>query len=719
MPGFGFGGAMRRHRRGAALLPGAPAPSRFPISAIAADGWQAVWAQGTPPVFTPDSAPQMMAVTRAGFDASGAATSYVDSRIFTRRVRQPFPDQALDTPANVALDDYVYATDTIAGVTNNSAETSPAPVAAWTMPDRLLVGDAISWELVAFHRDARGARQVACVVVTASDGTTSVSQTISATRISTLCADPNPVEVFAGSIDISSLATGLITLNARVYPWIGGASSVRDSSTNSTAREFSPRHYLKNTARAAAPPLAYVASTGSDTTGLWSTNAANAAAAPFLTVGGAFAAIDNATRGTPATGGIADGCRVRIVDNVSAGTNSTNRVQNVAAVVIERAPDTPRASAIVTLGATWAPRLGASGTSLSAPITEGALIFSDVSLSRTGAFTISGAAAARLRLYLLNINLSLTGSGSSMLNQSHDYLYGVTIATTLTGTFGAGTYEHRIFRGVVYDAGNVAMEQWVTIGSSISRPSTASVRDATKGAIIYNNRFLNPNSTASPITIATPSAGQTIADFVAVQNLIETTHTTTSSPAFRLSSDSMRGDSYNTIIAHNVSTGYGTVGRHNIFYDDTPSSEADRRTHRMIRHVGDIASAINSKGDRFYGGVADPAEAPFRLGNFAYTHGVGCEGNWSMFFVTSQAEQTYGGLKSNIGTSTTVRNDPLFVNYRGTDGAQDIASAGTGGGDYRLRANSPARGAVRGPVLSFDLAGAPRTAGAQPAGAYV
>ena len=245
------------------------------ISAVGTDGWQATWASGTPPTFTPDSSPVAQTFSRAGYDAAGATTTYSEDMTMLRRVRNVFPSQATDTATSVALEDYIYSTDSASGVTNSSTEISPVPIANWTMRDRQLVGDSIYWEIIAFHRNFRSGRQVACVRVRGNDGTTQTAwQVVATTAVSTYAEDPNPIEVYSNTLDISGLADGLIWLEGEIMPWNGGAASVLASESSSVPREFSRRYHLKDTARAASPPLAYVASTGNDATGVWSTTAA-------------------------------------------------------------------------------------------------------------------------------------------------------------------------------------------------------------------------------------------------------------------------------------------------------------------------------------------------------------------------------------------------------------------------------------------------------------
>jgi hypothetical protein len=648
-------------------------------------------------------------VQRQGFDATGAATTITDTLYTMKRVRQPYPNENSLTADKVTLGEYIYSTDTIAGVTNSSTETSPKPVCAWTMEARRLVGNSIDWEIIAFHINGRGRQFVPCVQVRATDGTTTTAwQTVSTTSLSTHAEDANPIEVFAGTLDITALASGVVTLEAQVPPFIGGAASVRSTADTAVQREFSPRRFYKDAARFAAPPLAYVASTGNDSTGVWSTSAATAAATPFLTVGGAMTAMNDATRGTPATGGFMDGCRIRIVDTVSIGSVSTTRTQYAASPVIERAPGTARASAIVTWGATFRPRLGV-GTLLGG-LTEGAISFYDVTVNRTGAFTMIGEAGTVLQCHFRNV--ALANSSATAINNSNSvsYFYGVVNSGTPIAWGRSTGIQKRLIRGVTADLANNSMESWVTIGCTITRPSGLDSEDPSKGFINYNNKWLNPSSTGGVGAFTGAVSGGDFGPYVQVQNLVETTHATASTAGLRFANDGALGNLVHSINYANTHTGYGSVGRQNQLYDEATVA----RFHKLHLDRGNIYSQINTKGDIFQNDGT-------RLGQFAYFHGIGAQGNFSMFRVNGGASERkgYAGPGSLINTtSDTVRQDPLFTTDGGTQGSGGTPSAGTGGGNYVLQGGSPARGIVAVPLLRFDLAGNARLATNDAAGAY-
>ena len=60
------------------------------LASINAVGWSAEYS-GTPPAFTPDTAPETVSGLRQGYDATGAATAYDEALTLTKRVRQAHP----------------------------------------------------------------------------------------------------------------------------------------------------------------------------------------------------------------------------------------------------------------------------------------------------------------------------------------------------------------------------------------------------------------------------------------------------------------------------------------------------------------------------------------------------------------------------------------------------------------------------------------------------
>lgn len=675
-----------------------------PFTAIAADGWQAT-------VATPvDLSLSRARVSRQGYDTTGTAATISDTLYLTKRVRQAYPSNASLTANNQALSDYVYSTDTISGATNNSTLTSPKPIACWAMPQRQLVGNSVHWEIAAFHRNARLGKQVACVQVRANDGTTQTAwQTVSTTAISTIVEDAVPVETYSGDIDVTALATGAFWLEAKVYPWFGAAAAVLSSEDQTNLRDFYRAYFVKNTTTYATPPYVYVASTGNDSTGVVSTTAATALASPCLTIGGA---IVKARAALGATSGAMAGLRIRIVDSITCGNPSYNSYGfGIGSVIIERAPGTARAAAIVNIAATFRPMQLA----VTNAINEFGLIFSDVSLVLGGAYIVQGEATCKAHVQFWNCNINFGSFATGMRGSSHVAYYGVAVTNAHANTFSisAPNGEVRMMRGITGNLSGGAPTALNTIGCSLTNASAAAGIDVTKPVICYANKYLNPLNSNAPIyfTGAVAQSGVDLGAVAIVQNLVETIHTSSSSPSFRVASDGEYGNIVHAVIHHNTILGAGILGRSNMFYDEHGSVA---RNHKLASVKGNIFVQLNTKGDIFTTNGA-------RLGNFAFTHGVGCEGNFTMYQVSavSSEAQAYPGIGSNIGTSTTARNDPLFTSYAGTTYANPTYTAGAGGGDYTLQGGSPARDILSGPLLGFDMAGVSRGSGMQHAGAYI
>lgn len=671
------------------------------VTAINADAWSATYT--SPPTFDPVGNPKYVVAQRQGYDATGTAITLIDVLILTQRVRQPYPSQASLTTNRVALSDYIYSTDTVLGVTNSSAEVSPKPIANWALPDHAVVGNTIRLEVVAFHRNARGREQVACVEFRATDGTTTVSQKVSQSVISGRTGDANPIIVYQCDLDISTLANpATVTVNAKVYPFVGGAASIADSTASAVLREFSPRIYRRHTTLAASPVYTYVdAAAGNDTTGVVSTTAATASATPCLTIGGAIKRL-------VAVNGIVDGCIIRL----KAGTHTLNatgivstQAQSVAELLITRDPAVAQSAVILQYG-TVASRmfLGAAG---------GWLRISDVTFNRTGPTQQIGEGTSRLRIVYENMPIDNGLQNVAFVGGACDYiLIGTPIANWSPTAFQVGNPVQLLSRGVSGVVGS-NIEGWLVLGCSLNNASLSYGTRSDIGSITACNRFTSPSATAGVFAVGGATATNNVAF---CGNLVEWT-SATANPAIRVSADGAAGSTSHIVLHHNTVTGFYLNGRCNIFYDEG----ATRRTHKLMSVRGNIWNQINTKSDVFRGLNEVGADASSAVGNWAYLYGVGCQGEFSQFIdannegIGGRFAQAYPGLQAKTGTSNTVRQDPLFTTYAGTTAGP---TAGAGGGVYTIGGASPATGTQTNPTLRFDLAGVTRSAVAASAGAY-
>lgn len=698
--------------------------------------------------YAPDTAPETLRLYRQGYDANANPASYTDDIVLTQRVRQTWQGLAASMVNlfgdRVALSEPVYRTDTPAdGVKNYCTEHSPKPIAGWWTLQRRVVGDTVGGsgdpiEIVVGHANARSNREAAAVKWIWSDGVnTPVTAITSSTVVSGRAGDRHAQIVFQmPSMDISSLNTGLVTLNAEVYPWIGAAASVAKSADSAVEREFSPRYYLHNATKAASPPIAYVcanagtgdvctasggSSAGNDTNGCWSTTAATAAATPFATVQGAINGAASATcSNSTTTGGVVDGGIVRIglAGTYTLASAATTRTQNVACVSVDRDSSITRANAVVAFGTTqYRPKLGGSLTS---PVVTGCLRFHDVKISRTGTQGIGNAADTTLELQWDDVDFDNGSNSATWLVNANDYMTGVTF-TNLTGgsALGAGTPEHRLMRGISVDINGGNIEGWWLGGSDITRPGqiTANTRTAS-GTIIHGVFIAQPAGS----TVFAPGASENISHIAILQNVCEWT-TATSGHCLSATNDSYTGSNNHFVNHMNTTAGFFTSGRQNGPYDEG----ATPRQTKFWSQRGNIIVALFTKGDWVRGAVEAGADAPYRVGNYAFTYGVGLQGNLIQWVDTPNGgiggdrQLTYPGLGAKVGTSsTTTTMDPLFTSNQAAtwSGSGTTVTAGAGGGTYSVSGSSPAKNIVTQPPLAFDYAGNARGATTTCAGAY-
>ncbi len=671
---------------------GTPPPAYMIGGSIAADGWQMTAASALPTGPVLDSA--VFDVVRAGFNSTGGATTYTDQMYVTKRIREPYPNQASLTADKAACSDFIYEDDAVIGMTNNSTLVSPKPIAKWVMLDRDVVGNSITPEIVAFHRDG-----VAYVEFRATDGTDTVYAGTSTSEVLGASYDQFAVVGYKATLDITSLAAGRITVHAKVWPRIGVTASVLDSADKSERREFSARYYRKDTTLAASPYYVYVNnSTGNDTTGAVSTTAATAEASPVLTIAGALQRIN-------AVVGAVDGCIIRFMAGTHTLTSpAATRTQNIAAVTVTRDPNAARSAVILQWGtASFNPRLSGS---LNATTNTGCIRWQDVTMDRTGTSNMPGDSGKRIEIQVKECVWDNNSHGASMFNLSDVWWHGTEhIAQDSTASQPTANGAHMIWRGCSGNLNNATIDAYCVVGCSFQSPGRVNNGDIRtfEGNVRAFNRF-NVTGTAGTYFTINFSTNNLTEGAAFVQNLIEVT-SATGQTMVAMSADSANCDTKHMIVAHNTVTGFTAAGRSNLFYNDTV---ADPRTHTLHRVVGNIHVQLNTKHDVF---MSDGT----RVNGWSYLYAVGCEGEFSQFEDAGTFEQEYAGKNADIGTSSVTRNDPLFTNYQGTI---DGVTGGAGGGTYTLTGGSPAAGIVPRRFISHDIAGTARPATNDAAGAY-
>ena len=719
MPGLGLGyGTFRRRLMGSGAVV-------LPFSSVNAAGWSVEYSS-TPPGLNPLSS---FFVTRQGFDATGTATTFADTLVATQRVRVAGTTEL--SSLTVAASDYAYSTDTILGVTNNSTEASPKPVAQWVTADHAVVGDTLTVELVAYHRDARNNLPVACVVGTATDGTNTVTATSATPIVLAHPQDRNAVIGYRLTFNVASLTdNATVTVNAKVYPRVGtvASGSVLDSAAGTADTwGFCPQVYYRSTSLAANPKYVYVdATNGNDTTGVASTNAATASASPCLTWIGAVSKLRGSTAGA-ASGGIV---RVKASGGTLAlgTTSATFQVyQGVGETIIESDPSGSTATVSWNSAInTYCPYIRWRNLNM---VRAGNVALPNGTISTTYArwtlenVTVDGggfaSALAGAQRTIRIIGMTLTNAGSQVL--------------TIAATANTNGYGYTLIRGLYTTISMLETEMQCFVGSYCvngARRATSTAR-MPSGNIIAYNRFMNitgssvafgwgGTGTGSEVNTLVATLGGTapltVTGLVFVQNAVEKADAANAA-SFRLSGD---GDGFNIvhpIVWNNTFAGFSLQGRANTLYDENSSYV---RNYKLSSFRGNLWSQLNNKSDIFINDAT-------HIGNWAYHYGVGCYSEFTQFAAADASvpssgasfSQDYGGLGSTWAPQQYVRTDPLFVSYQGTTGTSGgVVSAGTGGGDYHLTSSSPCLGKITSAVqpLGYDLDGTARTRGS--VGAY-
>lgn len=287
------------------------------LTTIHADGWQGSYT--SPPTFDPVGDPRYAVAERPGFNASGAGVTVVDALLLMARVRQPYPNHASLSANDVALQDFIYSGDTVTGVTNNSTRAYPKPLAMWLDHDRQRVtAQSYTARLAVAHWHARSGRPVAAVKFIATDGTTTVEQTVSTMTKTDYAASGLSVPHFEATLDFSTLDDdALITIDAVIYPWVGPSTQASVDYATYPSVNFCEMKVFNAVSETTI--YAYVDGVGAGTPQA-STTEATALANPYATIAVAAAGIQTLD-GTDASRGV-----VKIAANTTITHSSFSSV---------------------------------------------------------------------------------------------------------------------------------------------------------------------------------------------------------------------------------------------------------------------------------------------------------------------------------------------------------------------------------------------------------
>jgi hypothetical protein len=727
-----------------------------PVSGVGASGsgWVAIakLAGVTSLVGTAVPSALTLVVSDPGFDASGNVTTVTRTITGVAHLRRQYPNgnskiistDGTNLTLSITLDDWIYSGTTIVSASigstfypgctaSNASQTANSstiaytkPLFGWINPQQDICGSTYATESVAFHRHATAGRMVACIKYSANDGTTtSPTVTVAATALSSKITQGNIPEVWKATLDVSTLAQGVLAnVNAKVYPWLGDSTAVLDLSVDGMAWPTSlPQTLLRvwnDRTGAYGGGYAYVkvGATGGTTSNV----PATAAAAPYPTVNAAAVGL-RAWNNTNRSHNDLGGGFIRLMD-----TGGANTTHSIASDIINAPGQTwcniekdPASSAVIS----WTYTSQSQGPSL--------LRFRNMSIvPNTTGYNILGQNGARDMVCLDNVVLDNTANKHVMGWYNLPYVYNCTAiggnAVELNALPGATT-NYPVIAGAVNSgagtllvgtgAAHVLVGCILTTAPNDHLSATGSTGDGDHGRIIYNNKL-------GPVALEN-LAGLTINSGLAnIQNQVEYNPSATFGVGMNFFADSDLTTITNYIEFHNTAVGE----RSSRCYNDVVATKvAPNGIIKIAQSRFNIWDNYNCKTDTFNQNGAGS------VGNWANIYSVGNVGNVSLFGRAARDSATLpvnDNTDSFLGCAWLPSSAPNLLNTPGLTEAQIMAlftnytcqpqpSPAAGGNYVPINTASLLKGRVPAgkSILQYDLAGVLRkTDGTGAAGCY-
>lgn len=773
--GFGFG--MEAGPRGGAAAPAAAITSLQVLGAALPDGADAASPNGWVAVATLaddgasvfDPARIVLTVQDPGFDTAGnallpGAGGPVRTIRGTAVLRRQYPNntQRLNSASGgvrtiyFALSDFVYAGSVIAAASaeagyygaaqagaianpaNGSSLAYPRPQWGWAnLQHERATGGSFAVEGFAFHIHARGGQQVACVQFQARDAqaTPNVTavQTAPAPILSSLQTRGNIAEVWAASIPIAALTQGdLAQVNAKVFPWIGDASAVLDTSDTAKGAAGTVTPGTPVDVAQGQTPLRFVV----DRTGGYGGHAAwvrlgasggavGSSATPFPTVNAALtalAAANNAAKGHNDH----SGSTIYLMET-SVGSGDDHPMSATTAAAGKCWTDIR-----VDPAATGAVRLTVGGNLNS--ISDLLCFKCPIAVNTGGAVTLNGGSSANLKRIAFDgaaISYGVTGQSTGFCIQFGLKYWRNVAMTNVAQPFypftGATRENNALILGCTGTiSGQKRMVPNVCVGNAFEGVTVyendSSAALSIDGGILYNNRLLKQQ--ASNLL----AQSKALNGFARVQNVFEMAGV--SGPAcWGIGNDNATVALSGLVSMHNTLPGAGVassnIGRQNAAYADVAAAAG---VQKAMTEKFDLLHQRNTKGDTFTGTVPGSVTNTGRTGSWAYRYGVGQAGlvvvtGDAQAGLASAADQSGAGANGNWTGEWFDPGSVLVAGEANVTFANNLSgTAGAGGGAYALTGAVNAAyarvPAGRG-VLRYDLAGVLRRQdGTGAAGAY-
>jgi hypothetical protein len=631
-----------------------------PITTILAEGWQAQYP--TPPTFDPEGSPETVQVHRQGFDLNATPTQHSDTLTVMTRLRHPYPGQDTLTSDQVVLSDYIYAGDTLSGVSNTSTRLAPLPLAMWLNHDReRITGPNHTFRLAVAHAHARAGQPVAAVTFSVSDGTTTLTQTVSTMSTQTYAASGLSVPHFAADMDLSTLTPGaVLVVDAVIYPWVGVPFTLSSDGDPYPSPNLTTLRVLNDATGSYGTVYAYVdAVLGDNGSAVASDLTATAAAAPFADTNAAAAAIkaqNNALYGR----NTADGGVIRLAEGVHDYLHT--RVDGAAfyeVPLLIEAADPSKATTTI---------LQDPGTSKTSSVPR-RVKFRNLTLRKQGGnviFLDNGSSTGTGLLVVENCIWDLNGTSPYA---AWVYRVGQFCQINNTGDAGQTPFFSNAYKasgliGCNTGSTNGSYRVIGTRGTGFALPTALGPRPAAQGAFVGWS-MLSAGSGGNAIVRVNSTVGPR--GFAMVGNVVESwgAHATA---AVQINADGNESATENLVMQHNTVVGQ----RLNFLYLDAAQNVAKSG----YLHCN-VFERMNVKGDVF-------AAQTTHVGNWSERYKVSWSHNAALSGSNNGSDYTpmsWLGEMPSLGEVQGI--DPLWLDDRSNSGS-DI-----GGGDYTPTAASP------------------------------
>lgn len=693
-----------------------------------------------------------LTVTSTGYtDCSGTPGTVTRTVYATARLRQPSPNQtSADENGTItfrlALSDAIYAGETVTAVigaglyaqgadstaafsgavTNNStlAYSKARTIANWSGVPWQRVGSSFTVRAVAFQRHARNGLPVACVVFTATDQhahtvTVAVPRPTVDQQGPVLYGDKAAVTEYIGTIDTSTLDQGdLLTVHFKAYPWVGDSTAAMDTSDGVNAQPtplYAPHYYVNDRTGAYGTAAAYVdPATGNDTNNCAVARTAfnsSSPPPPCATIRGAavkMAAFNNTNYSRNTAEGdmyLAAGTYAWM-GSAAAGSNVTGNTW----LTIQPFPGV--ASSSVVIGSqsgsqSFGTRCTTGSTNCGTPIRLKDLYVTLPTNPTSLITTVTYLWLDNVRTdsqcnatYYQNTVMWMTNSTVIALLQGiAPYSNANASFALIRGVTVDGTHKGHVYTALANS--NNSVREFVWYGSI-----TSGGGPQTNAPILAFNKMYKLDI-ASPVSLefyhntAVPSG---VLGAAFVQNIFENVVGGGLTKLAGLTSDAAALTPVNNIMMwHNTLTG----GRINRCYNDSGTTPYFRT---LWSEIGGIHDQEAFKTDTWT--TANGA----RVGNWACNYGVGRRGMVNVevagWAATGTFQLEFGGISAYNPTLTAGTHPPQsgtnsgsFVKYVNRASYETVTAAG--GGDYRLRSDSPAARIIPAgqAVLPYDLDG--------------